>query len=109
MADALTHRGYTGHAEYHPEDRVFHGRILEIDDVVTFEGRSVDELEQAFRDSVEEYLAYCEETGRRPDKPFSGRLNLRMSPELHRRLHIRAEREGRSINSIIIESLDRAV
>ena len=73
----LNHKGYTGHVEFDDEAGIFHGEVLDLSDVVTFQGRTVEELERAFRESVEDYLAFCQERGEAPDKPFSGRLMLR--------------------------------
>ena len=72
---------------------------------MTFQGRSVEELKQSFRDSVDDYLAYCEERGDTPDRPFSGRLLLRLSPDLHRNLYVAARKAGKSLNAWIVEHL----
>ena len=105
----MKHRGYTAAIEYDERDRIFHGRLVGTADQAHFEGRSVDELEAAFRAAVDDYLAYCEETGRAPSKPSSGRVNVRMAPELHRRAQIEAERSGRSLNGFITDALQRAL
>lgn len=102
----LKYKGYTGHVEYDDEDKIFHGEILDTKDVITFQGRSVDEIEQAFKDSVDDYLDFCAERGEKPDKPFSGKFVLRMSSGLHRQLYIKAAREGKSINKWVIEILN---
>ena len=65
--------------------------------MITFQGTSVQELEEAFRESIEDYLEYCRERGEEPEKPFSGRLMLRLPPELHRRIYVQARREGKSL------------
>jgi predicted HicB family RNase H-like nuclease len=72
MKNAIRYGEYTGHFEYDDEAGIFHGEILGIDDVVTFEGKSLDELKQAFRDSVAEYLDVCARAGKKPDEPRSG-------------------------------------
>jgi predicted HicB family RNase H-like nuclease len=79
----LEYKGYTGHAIFDDEAGIFHGEIENTRDVITFQGRSVDELETAFRESIDDYLEWCAERGKSPDKPFSGRLALRMPPLLH--------------------------
>lgn len=68
----LQYKGYTGHVEFDDEARPFHGEVLDLKDVVTFQGKSVEELEEAFRDSVNDYLEFCEGRGEEPDGPFSG-------------------------------------
>ena len=104
----LKHRGYTGHVEFDDEDGIFHGEVLGLRDVVTFQGKSVEALEQAFRDSVDDYLAFCEERGEEPDRPFSGRLMVRLPPELHREVYLRARQEGQSLNQWIANKLAKA-
>lgn len=104
----LSYKGYTGHVEFDDEAGVFHGEVLDLRDVVTFQGRSVDELEHAFKESVDDYLEFCGERGEEPDKPFSGKLMLRLPPELHRKVYTSSKREGKSLNQWITERLDRA-
>ena len=103
----MTYKGYSGAFEYDAEADIFHGDVLHISDVVTFEGRSIDELKAALADSVEDYLAFCKSHGRQPQKPYSGRFNVRMSPDLHRRIAERASRAGKSLNAWLTESLER--
>jgi predicted HicB family RNase H-like nuclease len=104
----LKYKGYTGQVEFDGDAGVFHGEVLDTRDVITFEGTAVEELEQAFRDSIDDYLEFCHERGEEPDKPFSGRLMVRLSPELHRRLFIDARRSGKSLNQFISDRLSHA-
>lgn len=104
----LKYKGYTGHVEYDDKAGVFHGEVLDLRDVVTFQGKTVDEIEQAFRDSVHDYLEFCEQRREAPDKQFSGRLMLRMPQELHRKAYVSAQREGKSLNQWIAEKLEKA-
>ena len=104
----LKYKGYTGQVELDGEAGVFHGEVLDTRDVITFEGTTVEELEQAFRDSIDDYLEFCHERGEEPDKPFSGRLMVRLSPELHRRLFVDARRSGKSLNQFISDRLSHA-
>ena len=101
----LEHRGYRGRAEFDEEAGIFHGEVLGIRDVVTFEGTSVKGLVKAFRNSVEDYLDFCAARGDEPDWPFSGRLMVRLSQELHRDLWIQARKENKSLNQLISEKL----
>jgi predicted HicB family RNase H-like nuclease len=103
----LRYKGYTGHVEFDDEAGLFHGEVIDLRDVVTFQGKSVEELEAAFRDSIDDYLEFCEERGEESDKPFSGRLMLRLSPDLHREVYTRARREGKSLNQWISERLEQ--
>ncbi len=103
----LKYKGYTGYVEFDDEAGIFHGEVLDLRDVITFQGKSVEEIEQAFRDSVDDYLEFCEERREEPDKPFSGRLMLRLPPHLHRKAYVSARREGKSLNQWIAEKLER--
>ncbi len=105
----MKYKGYTGHVEYDDEVKIFHGEVLGIKDVVTFQGTTVDEIEQAFKDSVDDYLAFCAERGEDPDKPFSGKFNLRIPPELHAKLSIAAHLQGESLNNYIAKMLQQFV
>ncbi len=104
----LTHKGYTGHVEFDDEAGLFHGEVLDTRDVITFQGRTVEEIEAAFRESVEDYLAFCNERQEEPDKPFSGRLMLRLPKDLHRDVFVGAKREGKSLNQFVVERLRQA-
>ena len=103
----LSYRGYSGRVEFDGDAKIFHGEVVDLKDVITFQGRSVEELEKAFRDSIDDYLEYCKERGEEPDKPFSGRLVLRLSPALHREIYLRAQQEGKSLNQWIAERISQ--
>ena len=104
----LEHKGYRGHVEFDAEAGIFQGEIVDTRDMITFQGKTVNEIKKAFRDSIEDYLEFCAERGEEPDKPFSGRLMVRLPPELHRRLYIEAREQGKSLNQLIAEKIDRA-
>ena len=104
----MSYKGYTGHVEFDDEAGIFHGEVIDLRDVITFQGKSVDELGQAFRDSVDDYLEFCQERHEEPDKPFSGKLMLRLPPELHRKVYTSSKKEGKSLNQWIAERLERA-
>ena len=87
---------------------IFHGEVINTRDVITFQGKSVAELRAAFRDSIDEYLKFCTERGCTPDKPFSGRVPLRISPEVHRAAAAVAGAEGKSLNAWLSETIERA-
>lgn len=105
----LTYKGYQGSFEYDPDADIFHGDVLHINDVVTFQGRSIDELKAALAESIEVYLEYCERKGRAPQKPFSGSFNVRIAPEVHQRLAMQAARDGMSLNKWVANTLTEAV
>lgn len=109
MSNELEYRGYASTVEFSAEDRCFHGKIAGIRDLVAYDGTTVDELEKNFHRAVDEYLAFCVEEGKTPDKPFKGSLNIRIPSELHRALAIRAEKQHKSLNSVISEQLAAAM
>ncbi len=104
----IEYLGYTGHVEFDAEAGLFHGEVLDTRDVITFQGTSVEELVQAFRDSVDDYLEFCRERNEEPNKPFSGRMMLRLPPELHRLAYAEAKKEGKSLNQWIADKLRQA-
>ena len=99
--NTLTYKGYQGRFEYDSNADIFH--------VVTFQGRSIDELKQTLADSVEDYLALCSEVGKEPEKPFSGRFNIRISPELHQKIAKKAADAGVSLNNWVLTKLEQGV
>ena len=84
---------------------ILHGEVIDTRDVITFQGRSVDDLQEAFQHSVDDYLKLCEERGREPDKPFSGKVALRMDPETHRTIVGAARTSGKSLNTWILDAI----
>jgi predicted HicB family RNase H-like nuclease len=78
----VTYKGYEGKVKFDEKAGVFHGDVVNTRDVITFQGTSVAGLEKAFHDSVDDYLEFCEARGEKPEKPFSGKVALRMTPEL---------------------------
>ena len=101
----MNYKGYSGKVEYDDEAGVFYGEIIGLRDVVTFKGTSVKELQKSFRESIDDYLDFCERMGKTPDIPASGRLILRVPPELHSRAAVVAKSEGRSLNSWVAEAV----
>jgi predicted HicB family RNase H-like nuclease len=104
----MEYKGYLSRIEFDDEANIFHGEVINIRDVITFQGKSVDELRKAFEDSVEDYLAFCAERGEEPDKPFSGRFTVRLSPEQHRKVILAAEKAGKDIEMWVEEALAQA-
>ncbi len=101
----MNYKGYTGSIRYDDEVEIFHGEVIGLRDVITFQGHSVTELKRAFRESVDDYLAFCAKRGESPDKPCSGRFVLRLSREVHRRLLSEAAAEGVSLNELVASRL----
>ena len=104
----MKYKGYHGQVNYDEEAKLFHGEVVGLRDVITFQGTSVDELEQAFKDSVDEYLDFCKELGRAAEKPFSGKLILRLPPKTHERAAYVAKCSGQSRATRAPQKLIRA-
>ena len=105
----MEHGGYRATITFDDEAGIFHGEVLDTRDVITFQGTSVEELKDAFQGSVDEYLRVCKEMGREPDKPFSGKILLRVNPELHRAAFATASAEGKSLNSWLAETVENVL
>ncbi len=98
---ALEYKGYIGSVDFSAEDECFHGKLLFIRDLVTYEATTAKSLVKAFRCAVDDYLGTCEEQKKSPDKPFKGSLNVRLGPELHRAAALAAERDGIKLNELV--------
>ena len=105
MGSNVEYKGYRGSVKFAGDDRVLHGKILGIEDLVTFEATSVSRLEKAFRDAVDDYIEVCAEIGKTPERAYSGKTPLRIAADLHRQLAIEAEIQGQSLNALIAAKL----
>ena len=105
----MEYKGYLAQIDYDDDNKIFHGEVINLKDVITFEGTCVKDLHQAFIGSVEDYLAFCRERGEKPEKPFSGKFLLRINPELHQRIALKAKTEDKSLNHWVEDLLERAV
>ena len=105
----IEYKGYTGVFEFDPSIDAFHGRVVGLQDVVTFQGKSLDELRQEMAESVEDYLELCAESGKEAERPYRGEFLVRTTPELHRAAAIEAESSGKSLNAWVEETLTSVV
>jgi predicted HicB family RNase H-like nuclease len=108
MTEVLKYKGYHGSTEYSLEDDCLHGRLLGINDMITYEGNSVKEIKTAFKDSVDDYLAFCKEQGKEPNKPYSGKVMFRIDPQVHAKAALAAQLKGISLNQWAEEVLKEA-
>lgn len=99
--DLLRYKGYSARPEYSAEDRIFYGTILGIGDLVDFQSENAKDLEDEFHKAVDEYLEFCAEIGKKPEKEYNGLFNVRISPELHREASVLAQAEGVTLNKIV--------
>ena len=105
----LTHNGYIGSIEVSLEDACLHGRILFIDDLVTYEGESIPEIRTAFQDAVDRYLAHCKRVGKSASKPYSGTFNVRIGSELHSKAAKVAHMKKINLNEFVKQAIQAAI
>ena len=105
----IEYKGYTGVFEFDPSIDAFHGRIVGLQDVVTFQGCSLDELRREMAESVEDYLELCAEVGKEPERPYRGEFLIRTTPEIHRAAAIQAEASGVSLNAWVEATISSVV
>ncbi len=104
----MEHKGYyAGKVTFDDDAGIFHGEVVGTRDVITFQGQSAAQLKKAFKDSIDEYLAFCSERGREPEKAFSGRFVLRIGPDEHRMVSAAAQSSGVSINAWIAHTIQQ--
>lgn len=101
----MIYKGYTAKVNYDEHAELFHGEVIGTQDIITFQSDNAHKLNEEFRKSVDEYLSFCKEIGKAPDKPFSGRLLLRLTPEMHRFLFVNAMESHKSLNEFITDKL----
>ena len=105
----IEHKDFLGVVDFDLEIDSFHGTVINTNDVITFYGPSVTELREEMQKSIEEYIKFCREQGREPEGPFSGKLTIQTSPELHRRITLNAARRHVDLNSFIQEVSEKEV
>ena len=105
----LAYKNYSGIVEYDEAGKIFTGEVIGLRDIITFQGRTADELERSFHESIDFYIEMCEKDGVPPEKPYSGRFNVRLSPEMHRRIAQQAALRKVSLNQWVNEALERAL
>ena len=104
----MTYNGYQAAIEFDDEAELFHGEVAGLRDVITFQGKSVAELKKAFKESVQDYLAFCKERGEEPEKPFSGQFVVRTDPQAHRMAVLAAKSKGMSLNAFVTTAIETA-
>jgi predicted HicB family RNase H-like nuclease len=109
MNNTITYKGYTAIVGFSADDGCLVGHIAGINDVIGFHADSVEEIRQVFHETVDDYLATCAKIGREPNKPYSGKVTLRLPPELHAQLAVQAEANGSSLNNWMVTALHKVV
>lgn len=109
MKDILTYNGFIGSVHYNSSDRVFFGKVKGINDLVTFEGTTVDELENAFKFMVDEHIKDCEEEGIPVEKSYKGSFNIRLNPGIHKKAAQLALMKGITLNQLVQKAIKREI
>jgi len=109
MNNLLTYKNYTGSVNYSSDDDIFYGKIEFITDTVLYEGSSVEELKNNFQEAVEDYIEACEEMGKKPQKPFKGKIPARIGPELHKKAALIALQKQVSLNKFVESAIKHEI
>lgn len=109
MKDVIKYKGFIGSVHFSADDAVFYGKVEGINDLISFEGESVQELITAFHYVVDEHIKDCEAENKELQKSYKGSFNIRLSPELHQRIATIAKMRGQSINKFIADTLAQSV
>jgi len=107
MKDMIHYKGYYGSVHYSDDDQVFFGKIEYIRSLANYEGTTVKNLRQAFKEAVDDYLELCQDEGIEPDQTFRGSFNVRTGCELHRKAALYAKEKGLNLNKVVTEALDQ--
>jgi predicted HicB family RNase H-like nuclease len=106
--NVMKYKGYVARVEFDAEDEIFVGHLAGINDIIGFHADNVAELKAVFREAVDDYIATCAKIGKKPEKPYSGKVMFRVDPEVHARAARAAELAGKSLNQWAEEALRRA-
>ena len=109
MSNLLSYKNYNGTVEYSREDNCLFGKVVGIKSLLSYEGDSIKELEHDFQNAIDDYLEDCKERNVRPEQPYKGTFNVRISPELHRNIAIYAIEHGKSLNAAVEEAIENMV
>jgi len=109
MKDVLNYKEFIGSVHFSADDKVFYGKVEGINDLITFEGETVKELTDAFQYVVDEHIKDCKSNNTAPEKSYKGSFNVRLTPDLHRRIAVSAKMHGESINKFVSDVLNKSV
>ena len=105
MSSLMEYKGYHGKVEYSAEEKLFHGRVIDIDDTIAFAGASVEEREKTFKSAIDGYVEWCEQIGKQPAREYKGSFNVRVSSDLHREASLAAAATGITLNQYVSDAI----
>lgn len=103
----IKYKGYIGKVTYDSTLKIFHGDVIGLQHVITFEGKNPEELERSFKDAIEDYLEMCKDENIKPERTFTGKFIVRIPVDLHKRLAQEAMMQKKSLNAYLIETLSK--
>lgn len=109
MSNVLAYKGYFAPVEFNAEQHMLTGMVAGIRDAIVFEGSTAEEVEQCFHDAVDDYLEFCAEKGKEPERAFKGSFNVRTGSELHKQAALAAAKKGESLNKFVTEAIAAAL
>lgn len=109
MSNTMEYKGYVGTVEFSEEDSLFFGKVMGIRALISYEGTNAAELIMDFHNAVDDYLEFCKENGKEPEKAYKGTFNVRISPELHKQAVIYAATQQMSLNSFVENAMRKAI
>ena len=107
MKNLIEYKGYIGSIEFSQEDELFYGKIQGIRALISYEGTNAQELIEDFHEAVDAYLELCQENGKTPEKAYKGSFNIRVSPELHKKIAIYAMEHDITLNNFVEQSIEK--
>ena len=105
----MKYKNYKANIQYSDEDHVFHGRVVGVKSIISFEGKSVEELEEDFKNAIEHYLDMCKRKGKTPEKPTTVNFHLRLQPEIYQKAVEKAKSSGESLNTFLSKTIAHTV
>lgn len=107
MKNLIEYKGYVGSVEFSEEDELFYGKVQGIRALISYEGTNAAEIIEDFHGAVDDYLELCKAEGKEPEKAYKGSFNIRISPELHKKIAIYAMEHDITLNSFVEQSVEK--
>lgn len=109
MSDLLEYKGYYGDVNVSVEDNVIYGKVLYINDLITYEADTVSDIKKSFEEAIDDYLCFCADNNKEPDKSFKGSFNVRITPDLHKKADLEARKRKQSLNQFVSSAIENEI